>query len=272
MNKIMTLKQAVSMVKDGDIVALGGNVLHRAPHKFVYEMIKHNVNNLEIIKTAGAHDVDVLCLADCVRSVAAGFISYETEYGLCKNYRNAVEGGKVTAKEHACYTVISAVRASVQGVPFMPFRGLTGSDLHKRDYFEMVKDPFTGEEVPVVKAITPDVTILHVHEADSMGNARIYGPVYEDLLFAKASKKVIITTEKIITNEEVRDHGELTSIPGFLVDAVVHLPQGAVPGSMAGIYDINREMLDAFKQIKTKDELETYLSKYERKAIPCNIM
>lgn len=260
MNKIVTINEAVSMVKDGDVVALGGNVLHRAPHQFVYELIKNNVKDLEVVKTAGAHDVDVLCLAECVKSVAAGFISYETEYGLCKNYRNAVEGGKVKADEHACYTVISAVRASVQGVPFMPFRGLTGSDLLGRDYFEMMKDPFTGEEVPVVKAITPDVTILHVHEADCFGNARIYGPVYEDLLFAKAAKKVIITTEKIITNEEVRSHGEMTSIPGFLVDAVVELPQGALPGSMAGVYDIHREKLDEFKLLKTKDELDAYLA------------
>jgi len=91
MNKLVSLEQAVSMVKDGDIIALGGNVLHRAPHKFVYELIKSKVKNLEVIKTAGAHDVDVMCLGESVKSVAAGFISYETEYGLCRNYRRSVE-------------------------------------------------------------------------------------------------------------------------------------------------------------------------------------
>ncbi len=262
MNKMVSLSQAITMVKDGDVIALGGNVLHRAPHKFVYELIRAKKKELQVVKTAGAHDVDVMCLGEIAKSVSAGFISYETEYGLCSNYRRSVEGGKVRADEHACYTVISAVRASVQGVPFMPFRGLTGSDLHSREYFQMVKDPFTGEEVPVVRAITPDVAVIHVHEADCNGNARIYGPVYEDLLFAKASKKVIITTEKIISNDEIRAHGEMTAIPGFLVDAVVELPKGAIPGSCAGVYDINREMLNEFKLLKSKDELDAYLVKY----------
>lgn len=265
MNKIVSLKQAVSMVKDNDVIAIGGNVLHRVPHQFVYELVRNHVRNLDVIKTAGAHDVDVLCLGENVGSVAAGFISYETEYGLCRCYRRAVESGKVRADEHACYTVISAIRAAVQGVPFMPFRGLTGSDLHSRNYFAMVADPFTGEEVPVVRAIKPDVAVIHVQEADVYGNARIYGPVYEDLLFAKAAKKVILTAEKIITNEEIRDDGSLTVIPGFMVDAVVELPNGAVPGSCAICYDINRDMLDEFKQLKSKEELERYLVKYERR-------
>lgn len=262
MNKLVSLEQAISMVKDGDIIALGGNVLHRVPHKFVYELIKSNVKNLEVIKTAGAHDVDVMCLGESVKSVTAGFVSYETEYGLCRNYRSCVENGSVRADEHACYTVISAIRAAIQGVPFMPFRGLTGSDLHSRSYFDMVKDPFTGEEVPVVKAIRPDVAVIHVQEADQYGNARIYGPAYEDLLFAKASKSVIVTAERIITSEQVRNNGELTTIPGFMVNAVVKLPNGANPGSCAGIYDINRAILDEFKQLKSKDELDAYLAKY----------
>ncbi len=262
MNKIVSIEKAVSMVKDGDIIALGGNVLHRAPHKFVYELIKNNVKNLELIKTAGAHDVDIMCLGESVKSISAGFISYETEYGLCRNYRYSVENGSVRADEHACYTIISAVRAAIQGVSFMPFRGLTGSDLQSRNYFAKIKDPFTDEEIPVVKAIKPDVAVIHAHEADEYGNTRIYGPVYEDLLFAKAAKCVIVTVEKVITNEEIRNNGRLTTIPGFIVNAVVELPKGAMPGTCSGLYDINREMLDEFKQIKTKDELETYLAKY----------
>lgn len=262
MNKLVSLDDAIAMVHDGDVVAIGGNVLHRAPHKFIYEMIKKGIKDLDVVKTAGAHDVDILCFSESTRSVAAGFISYETEYGLCRNYRRAVESGRVRADEHACYTVISAIRGAIQGIPFMPFRGLTGSDLHSRDYFHMIQDPFTGEEIPVVKTIKPDVAIIHVQEADEQGNARIYGPIYEDVLFAKAAKRVIITAEKIITNDEIRKQGDKTTIPGFLVEAVVEIPKGAVPGTCAGLYDLDRTMLDEFMAMKSKDELNAYLAKY----------
>lgn len=262
MSKLINLNDAVTLIKDNDVIALGGNVLHRAPHQFVYALIKKGIKNLEIVKTAGAHDVDILCLGGCARSVIAGFISYETEYGLCKNYRNAVESGEVKAYEHACYTVISGIRAAIQGVPFMPVKGMVGSDLLQKDYFKVIKDPFTGEEVVTVKVIKPEVAIIHVQEADIDGNARIIGPVYEDILFAKAAKKVIITTEKIISNDEIRQQSHLTSIPGFLVDAVVELPSGAKPGTCAGVYDIDHNVLKAFKTIETRDEMMDYLNKF----------
>ena len=99
------------------------------------------------VKTAGAMDVDALCLAGCAASVDAGFISYESQYGLAQRYRRSVQSGLVRANEHACYTVISALRAASYGIPFMPVRGLKVSDLRKvNDYFADVTDPFTGEE------------------------------------------------------------------------------------------------------------------------------
>ncbi len=260
MSKLISLQQAVKLIKDGDTVAVGGNVLHRAPHQFLYELCRGDVKDLNIIKTAGAHDVDLLCLADKAKSVVAGFVSYESEFGLCRFYRKAVESGKVQADEHACYTVISAIRASIQGVPFMPFKGLDGSGLNEAcDYFAVVKDPFTGVDVRCVKAIRPDVAIIHAQEADENGNVRIEGPIYEDLLFAKGSKKVIVTAERIISNKEVRDNSHLTTIPSLLVDAVVELKGGAQPGSCSGEYDFDRDMLKKFLVLKDKEDLIEYL-------------
>ncbi len=261
MSKLKSLQEAVSLIKNGDTVAIGGNVLHRAPHQFLYELCKGDVKDLNIIKTAGAHDVDLLCLSEKASSVVAGFISYESEFGLCRFYRKGVESGKVKANEHACYTVISAIRASVQGVPFMPFKGLDGSDLMEAcDYFATVKDPFSGEEIKCVKAIRPDVAIIHAQEADENGNVRIYGPVYEDVLFAKGSKKVIVTAERIVSNDEIRENNHLTTIPSVLVDCVVELKGGATPGSCSGEYDFDREMLKEFLTLKDKEELKTYLT------------
>lgn len=264
MSKLMSLSQAVEMIYDNDVVGIGGNVLHRAPMALVREIARQHKKGLHLVKTAGAMDVDLLCLAECVSSVDAGFISYESEYSLAGHYRKAVQNGQVKGNEHACYTVISALRAASAGIPFMPVKGLQISDLiHVNDYFTKIQDPFSGEMITVVKAISPDVAILHVQEADANGNARIIGPKYEDVLFSRAAKKVIISAETIVPETKFAYSQEKADIPHFLVAGVVHMPKGAAPCSCPSKYDINRGNLDEFKGIKDKKELYEYLEEMD---------
>jgi glutaconate CoA-transferase subunit A len=146
MSKIMKLEEGVNLIEDGMTIAIGGNVLHRSPMAFLREIVRQGKKGLRVVKTAGGHDVDLLCAGGCVSVVDAGFISYETEYGLASHYRKAVQDGLVKSNEHACYTVISALRAAKAGVSFMPVKGIINSDLVKvNDYFKVISDPFTGE-------------------------------------------------------------------------------------------------------------------------------
>jgi glutaconate CoA-transferase subunit A len=265
MNKLISLEEAIASVRDNDMVALGGNALHRAPMAACREIARQKKRGLRLVKTAGAMDVDLLCLAGCAQSVDAGFISYETEYSLASHYRKAVQEGRVVAHEHACYTVISALRAASAGIPFMPVKGLMVSDLiEANDYFETVTDPFSGDAVHVVKALRPDVCILHVQEAEKNGNAAIDGPQYEDVLMSRASARVIITAEKIVPDKHFSFAKRKADIPHFLVDAVVHVPQGSGPCSCSGLYDINRHQLGRFKQIASQEELQQYLDDTKR--------
>lgn len=267
MKRIISLKNAVStLIRDGDTIGFGGNVLHRAPMAFVREIARQQKRNLKIVKTAGAHDIDLLCGANCVESVDAGFVSYETKYGLATHYRKAVESGQVTGNEHACYTVICALRAATMNVPFMPVHGLNAGDLLvENDYFVVVEDPFSGNPVTLVKAIVPDVAVIHVQECDASGNARIIGPKFEDVLLSRAAKKVIITTEQIVSESKMKFANETVDIPGFLVSAVIHTPHGASPTSCYKKYDIDDNVLTSFVKGKTKEELLTYLKNYETK-------
>lgn len=263
LNKLMSLTQAVELIQDNDTVGIGGNVLHRAPMALVREIARQEKKGLHIVKTAGAMDVDLLCLAECVSSVDAGFISYETEYSLAGHYRMAVQNGIVKGNEHACYTVISALRAASAGIPFMPVKGLQISDLIEvNDYFTRIQDPFSGEMVTVVKAIVPDVVILHVQEADKNGNAKILGPKYDDVLLSRAAKKVILTAETIVPDSKFAFSQDKADIPHFLVNAVVHMPKGAAPCSCPSKYNIDRGNLDSFKAIKNKEELKDYLDNF----------
>src|SRR5690349_18845548 len=119
-DKRTSLADAIAAIPDGAVVALGGITLHRGPSAAVHEIVRQGKRGLEIVKTAGAYDVDLLCGAGCARAVSAGFIGFETPFGMAPSYRRAVEQGRVEANEHSCYSVIAGMRAAIQGVPFMP--------------------------------------------------------------------------------------------------------------------------------------------------------
>ena len=242
-DKTTSLAEAISDVPDGARVALGGNTLHRGPCAAVHEIVRQGKRDLEIVKTAGAYDVDLLCGTGCASAVSVGFVGFETAFGMAPSYRRAVERGLVEAKEHACYSVIAGLRAAIQGVPFMPIAGMTGSDVPTVRGFRTLHDPYTGQEVVVVPALVPDVAIVHVHEADRAGNARIFGTRFEDVLMVQAARHVIVTAERLIDGAEFERSPESVAIAGFLVDAVVEVPRGAWPCSCADLYDYDAAYL-----------------------------
>jgi len=131
-------------------------------------------------------------------------------------------------------------------VPFQPVAGLHGSDIPAASGLRTVRDPYGGAEVYVVPAIRPDWAILHVHEADAQGNARIYGSVFWDRLMSRAARGVILTAERIVPTAALARQPELTVIPGLLVRAVVAAPGGARPCSCAPDYDVDRAGVEAY--------------------------
>ena len=262
MTRQMPLAQAMQTIPDGALLGLGGNTLNRAPMAAVMELARQHKRGLRLVKTAGGMEVDLLCFAGCVQSVDAGFISYETEYSLCQHYRKAVQNGEVVAHEHACYTVISALRAASYGIPFMPVRGLQVSDLvAANDYFAPVTDPFTGETLNAVKAIRPDVCVIHAQLADEQGNALIEGPKYDDVLLSRASKTTLVTAERIVGPEYFANSPVKADIPHFLVSAVVYAPRGAAPSACHGLYGVNGEDLRAFLNLTDNAALDAWLKR-----------
>jgi len=256
MHKTATLADAIARIPDGARVALGGNTLHRAPCAAVHELARQRRRGLVLVKTAGSYDVDALCAAGCVAAVEAGYVGYENLLGLAPGYRRAVESGRVEAREHSCYTVIAGFRAAAQGVPFMPLRGLDGSDLVDARRFERVRDPYGGGDVLVVPAIAPDWAILHVHEADAAGDGAIVaGGLFEDVLMASAAKRVILTCERVVDGERLAARGG-AAIPRYAVDAVVHAPRGAWPLACPAEYDYDLDRLRAFYAVAQKGSEE----------------
>lgn len=263
--KIMSLKEAAALVQDGSLVALGGTLMHRSPLAFARELARQGKRNLELVKAGGAYDIDLLCAADCVAAVHAGFVGFEAEFGLAPNYRKAVEEGRVRPCENACYTIMAGLRAAAYGIPFQPIAGMFGSDLPETRGFKTVKDPYTGEEVVTIPRLKPDWAVLHVQEANAFGNARIFGSPFEDILMSRAAKGVILTAERIVETEVLEAQPELTQIPDFLVVAVVEAKGGAWPGSCHPYYEIDSqavwEYLDASSD---PGKLHQYLAKLDQ--------
>jgi glutaconate CoA-transferase subunit A len=255
-NKTTSMSDAIAAIADGARIALGGNTLHRGPCAAVREIVRQRKRGLEIVKTAGAYDVDLLAGTGCAASASVGFVGFETVFGMAPSYRRAVERGDLEVKEHACYSVIAGLRAAIQGVPFMPIAGMQGSDVPAVRGFATVVDPYAGQAVVAIPALIPDVAIIHVQEADREGNARIVGTRFEDVLMAQAARRVIVTAERIVDGAAFVVTPELVAIPGFLVDAVVEAPGGAWPCSCAGCYDYDAGYLAEY--VAAGRDEETY--------------
>ena len=152
------------------------------------------------------------------------------------------------------------MRAASHGLPFEPIVGLTGSDIPAAAGFRTVKDPYTGAELYAIPAIRPDWAVIHVQEADGVGNARIYGSPYWDLVMSRAAARVILPAERILPTEELARVPELTRIPHFLVEAVVHAPEGAGPTSCHPYYGIDEAGVRAYLEAADRPEtLRAYL-------------
>jgi glutaconate CoA-transferase subunit A len=245
-NKRIDLAGAGAFVGDGATVALGGNTLHRAPIAVVHELIRARKRGLNLVKTAGSYDLDILCGAGVASAITAGFVGYENVFGMAQMYRRSVEQGQVRACEHTCYSLIAGLRAASQGLPFMPVNAFNLSDVPRAQGYKKVIDPYTGAELYAIQAIRPDVAIIHVQEADAEGNARIYGSIFEDVLMATAARQVIVSAERIVDGALFEAQPELTTIAGFMVTHVVHAPGGAHPCSCHGLYDVDTAYLADF--------------------------
>ena len=259
--KLYSLQDAVSrFINDGDVVAVGGVGRNRSPMALVREIVRQGKKDLHIVGREKGMDFDMLIGAGCVKKVSFALVSLE-EFGLAMNFRRKAQAGEIELDEHACNSVITSLRAAAMGVPFLPLKGMFGSDVFRvNKSLTEIRCPFTGEKLAAVKAIKPDVTIIHAHQADKYGNIRIQGSPFEDILKAWAADRTIVTAEEITDNEEVRANTHLTTIPYIYVTAVVHQPKGAWPASCDHYYDSDMEEVKAYAQaIKTPEGFQEYL-------------
>ena len=241
-DKLMSVSDAVArFVHDGDYLASGGFGGNRIATALLHEVVRQERTNLGFAGHTTTHDFQILAAGTRTgkqifsRLDAAYILGLEAR-GLSAQARRLMESGEVEVCEWTNYALACRFRAAATGVPFLPVRSMLGTDTFRESAAKEIACPFTGKSLTAVPALYPDVALIHVHESDLFGNCRIRGITVADWDLSRASKRVIVSAERIVSTDEIRSDPNATAIPAFCVDAVCHVPYGSFPGNMAGEY------------------------------------
>lgn len=208
---------------------------------------------------------DLLIGAGCVAEVHSSAVSLG-EAGLAPRFSEAVEKNLVKVVDATCPAVHTALQAAEKGVPFMPLRGVLGSDLiRNRPDWQVRQNPFAATEDPIlfVPAIVPDIALFHARWADEAGNVWV-GRRRELATIAHAARQTLVSYEELKPGDMLED--EILA-PGVIsatyVSAVARAERGAWPLGIPGVYDIDDAHLAHYaKEAKTRAGFERYLDKF----------
>lgn len=230
MDKRITLGEAVSELRDGMTVGIGGWGSRRKPMALVREILRSPVTNLTLVSYGGP-DVGLLCAAGKVKKVVYGFVSLDS-IPLEPHFRAARQAGTLEAAEMDEGMFQWGLYAAALRLPFLPTRAGLGSDvLRINPQLKLVRSPYDdGEELVAMPALNLDVALVHMNRADAAGNGQYLGPdPYFDDLFCMAARRRFMSCEKIVRTEDLLREGCLHSlkINRMMVDGVIEAPGGA---------------------------------------------
>ena len=264
--KVVTLDEAAATIKDGELVGIGGSTLSRTPMAMIWAMIRARKKNISVCRSIVSSEGDLLFGSGICNKIMTSWFSQGIVWGVSKVMRHHVESGSAVYEEWSNMAMGMGFRAGAMGIPFLPMRSMLGSDLiGRRPEAKTIDCPFTGEKLLLIPALNPDVAIIHVPRCDAYGNAQIDGLQFMDIDLAMAAKRVILTTETIVSNDQIRRMPDQTKIPFFAVEAVVEVPYGAAPHECSGGYEPFFKHMDSYTALVNQepvDGLKQYLDRY----------
>jgi glutaconate CoA-transferase, subunit A len=262
-SKLMSLREAITHhVQDGDVLYAAG-FTHLIPFAAGHEIIRQGRKDLVLARATPDLIYDQMVAADCARKVIFSYMG-NPGVGSLRIVRTAIEAGQIEWEEYSHFGMITRLQAGATGLPFLPMNPTGAGDLERANpLIRTVTDPYSGTEVVTVPALHPDVAIVHVQRADAEGNAQIWGIIGEQKEAAFAARKVILTAEEIVPPEVIRSDPNRTLIPGFIVDAVCHVPYAAHPSYTQGYYDRDNAFYLEWDAISASpDKVRAYLAEW----------
>ena len=245
MTEILDLEELAARVADGARIALPPDYSGCAMAA-VRALMRRPVRDLHVVAVpAGGMQLDMLIGAGCVARVEAAAVTMG-ENGLAPRFTAALKSGEIEMWDATCPAIQAGLQAAEKGIPFMPLRGIIGSDLLRvRPDWKVIENPVaeSGVRDPIVvlPAIRPDVTLFHALKADCHGNVWI-GVRRELMLMAHASRQTLVTVERIEDCDFLQDPLLAAgTIPALYVTAIARAENGAWPIELSGAYPADRQ-------------------------------
>jgi len=232
----------------------------------VHALIRRRAKDLRLlgVPVLGL-SADLLIGAGCVAEVHSSAVSLG-EAGLAPRFSEAAERGTIKVVDYTCPAVHTALQATEKGVPYMPLRGVLGSDLVAAHAdWQVAQNPFSTGNDPIllVSAIVPDVALFHARWADEAGNVWV-GRRRELATLAHAARNTYVTVEELrqgdMLEDELRAPGVISSV---YVTGVAIAQRGAAPLGVADLYAIDDAHLAMYaKKARSAEGFQQYLDEY----------
>jgi glutaconate CoA-transferase subunit A len=284
-NKRMSIKEAVQLINDGDMITFSGFTIWRRPMAIVYEIVRQRKRNLHLIEVNSGTHGEILIGAGCVKVLETCWIGHELYGKVGANAARKLKSGELIVEDYSHVHMIMRFAAGAMGVPYLPTRASLGTDILNPEYdvlgkhglrdgsnpriprrkFEFLTDPFFGEQGDIihVPAARPNVCIAHVQQVGEEGTVRVYGQRYSDAEAIKAADKVIVVAEEIVPEEVIRQEPTANLIPHYLVDAIIEQPWGAHPTGCFGYYEVDGKFIrDFYSKTKTQEGFDAWAEEW----------
>jgi len=264
--KVMSLEEASNFVNNGDHVAVGGCTASRTPMAMIWSLIRARKSDLSISRSITSTEGDLFFSSGISKHILTSWFSQGIVWGISKVMRHYTENQLAIFEEWSHMSIGLRYRAGAMGIPYIPTRSMLGSDIiNQLDDIKEATCPFTQEKLALLPALNPDVAIIHVQRCDAHGNAQIDGLTFMDIDMAMAANRVILTTERIVSNDQIRRAPDQTKIPFITVDAVVEVPFGSAPHECYGMYEPFFDHMDYYAELTAKDPVagaQEYLERF----------
>ena len=253
---IVPLDALARLIPDGASVAIPPDYSGCAMSA-VKALIRRGARRLQLIGVpSGGFQADWLIGAGCVASVEAAAMTLG-EHGVPPRFAAAIKTGKLAMRDSTCPAIHAGLQAAEKGTPFIPLRGILGSDLLKhRPDWKVIDNPLSVGRDPIVliPAIRPDLALIHARAADRHGNVWI-GVRRELMLMAHAARRTLVTVERIEDADFLADEAMAAgTIPALYITAIAEAPNGAHPVGLAGAYPPDEAALAAYARAAETEE------------------
>lgn len=265
-SKLFDVDQLVAMVPNGASIVSPTDA-NGVPMAATRALIRQGTRDLTLIGgPTSTLQADLLIGAGRVSKIETAAVTLG-EFGGAPRFRNAAQSGTLVIRDSTCPAIHGALQAGEKGSPFMPLRGLIGSDLLcQRPDWVVIDNPFAETEhdpIVLLPAIVPDIALIHAARADAEGNVWI-GARREAMTMARAARKVLVTAEELV-DENLMDNPETApgTLPTLYVDAVSHCPMGAWPLGFSDRYGPDAAHMTAYaREARTQAGFDRYIDQF----------